>query len=126
MTVDGPADAAPASMLPRRRWFGRGYVQPAPSEGDGEFLDYREQHKPHDCRIPGPNDGRDDYRGTLADGSRWRCKRCGSVWELVEYYFPYRKWYRREDPTEAEFQRTHDADGRPLTQAAGNDGPSDA
>lgn len=84
----------------------------------GDLLEVRERHVQHDCKVPGPIDVTDHYKGSLAHGSRWKCRRCGSVWELSNYYrFDY-KWYRREDPTRDEFDRTHDAEGRRLPAEA--------
>lgn len=87
-----------------RRWF-----------GGGDLVEVRERHQPHLCRVPGPFDDLERYVGDLGDGARWRCRRCGSVWELSNYHAHNFEWFRREDPTYDEFLRTHDDEGRPIT-----------
>lgn len=91
---------------------------------EGDLLEVRERYVAHDCNVPGPLDRNKEYRGSLAHGSRWKCRRCGSVWELSNYYRFNHKWFRREDPRADEFDRTHDADGRRLPVHSDQQGSS--
>jgi hypothetical protein len=101
---------------PRRWWrpFGRRYASAAaPAGPEGDFIEYREYYVPHECKVPFGHGSMRNSHG-LADGSIWRCRKCGSTWEWSNYYSFDWEWFRREDPRRDVFNATHDQLGHPL------------